>query len=73
LTFFDDKHTRDNDFLPSSEKHWTQKRYNNKLKKLGYTISKIGTKISGNSPAIIGLAEVENRLVVADLITSKGA
>jgi len=69
---FDDKHTRDNDFLPSSEKHWTQKRYNNKLKKLGYTISKIGTKISGNSPAIIGLAEVENRLVVVDLITSKG-
>jgi predicted extracellular nuclease len=69
---FDDKRTRDNDFLPSSEKRWTQKRYNNKLKKLGYTISKIGTKTSGNSPAIIGLAEVENRLVVADLIKSKG-
>jgi predicted extracellular nuclease len=68
---FDDKRTRDDDFLPSSEKRWTQKRYNNKLKKLGYTISKIGSKTSSNSPAIIGLAEVENRLVVADLIISK--
>jgi predicted extracellular nuclease len=69
---FDDKRTRDNDFLPSSEKRWTQKRYQKKLRKLGYTISQIGAKTSGNSPVIIGFAEVENRLVVNDLIKSKG-
>lgn len=38
---------------------------------MGYTISKIGAKTSNNLPVIIGLAEVENRLVVNDLIQSK--
>lgn len=69
---FDDKRTRDDDFLPSSEKRWTQKRYRKKLRKLGYTISKIGAKTTKTIPAIVGLAEVENRLVVSDLISSKG-
>ena len=68
---FDDKRTFDNDFLPSSEKRWTEKRYRKKLKKLGHVISQIGTKTTGTHPAIIGLAEVENRLVVDDLINSK--
>jgi predicted extracellular nuclease len=68
---FDDKRTFDNDFLPSSEKRWTEKRYRKKLKKLGRVISQIGTKTTGTHPAIIGLAEVENRLVVDDLINSK--
>ena len=68
---FDDKYTRDDDFLPTSEKHWTPKRYKKKVRKLGYTISKIGTKTSSNLPVLIGLAEVENKLVVNDLIHSK--
>ncbi len=68
---FDDKFTYDNDFLPKSEKQWTQKRYRKKLTKLGRVISQIGTKTSGNVPVIVGLAEVENRLVVSDLIHSK--
>jgi predicted extracellular nuclease len=69
---FDDKRTRDDDFLPSSEKRWTQKRYKKKLRKLGYTISRIGAKTTKTIPVIVGLAEVENRLVVSDLISSKG-
>jgi len=68
---FDDKYTRDDDFLPNAEKQWTPKRYKKKVRKLGYTISKIGLKTSGNATALIGLAEVENRLVVNDLIHSK--
>ena len=68
---YDNKHTHDNDFLPNSEKQWTPKRYKKKVRKLGYTISKIGMKTSSNLPVIIGLAEVENRLVVNDLIDSK--
>ena len=67
----DNKYTRDDDFLPQSEKHWTLKRYKKKIRKLGYTISKIGTKTSNNLPVIIGLSEVENKLVVNDLISSK--
>ena len=68
---FDNKFTYDNDFLPTSEKQWTPKRYKKKVRKLGYTISQIGTKTSGKLPVLIGLAEVENKLVVNDLIHSK--
>ena len=41
------------------------------MRKLGYAISQIGAKTSKNLPVIIGLAEVENRLVINDLINSK--
>jgi len=67
----DDKHTYDNDFLPTSAKKWTPKRYKNKLRKLGFAISNIGKKETGKHPAIIGLCEVENAKVIEDLITSK--
>ncbi|RLD29876.1 MAG: endonuclease [Bacteroidetes bacterium] len=68
---FDNKYTHDDDFLPTSEKHWTLRRYKKKIRKLGYTISKIGFKTSGKSPVIVGLAEVENKLVINDLLDSK--
>lgn len=67
----DDALTKDDDFLPSSEKRWTPRRYRKKIRKLGYTISQIGSEISGLLPVIVGLAEVENKLVVQDLIDSK--
>lgn len=67
---FDDQHTNDNDFLPNSEKRWTEKRYRKKVRKLSDVISKIGTQTAGKPPSIIGLAEVENKLVIEDLINS---
>ncbi|MFV0540846.1 MAG: endonuclease/exonuclease/phosphatase family protein [Aestuariibaculum sp.] len=67
----DDKFTNDNDFLPTSAKKWTPKRYQNKLRKLSFTISNIGKKETGKQPAIIGLAEVENASVINDLIHYK--
>ena len=67
---FDDVLTNDNDFLPQSRRSWTEKRYKKKLRKLGQVISQIGEKTSNKVPVIIGLAEVENRLVVDDLINS---
>ena len=67
----DDKLTNDNDFLPISTKKWTYKRYQNKLRKLGFAISSIGFKETDKHPAIIGLAEVENDTVIKDLIASK--
>ena len=68
---YDDKYTNDDDFLPDSDKRWTLKRYKKKVRKLGYAIAQIGSKVTGKHPAILGLAEVENRLVVEDLIESK--
>ncbi|NMH86920.1 endonuclease/exonuclease/phosphatase family protein [Flavivirga algicola] len=67
----DDKHTNDNDFLPNSVKNWTPKRYENKLKKLGFAISHIGRHETGKHAAIVGLAEVENASVIEDLITTE--
>ncbi len=67
----DDEHTNDDAFLPHAQKRWTQKRYNKKLKKLGRVISQIGDKDTDVPPAIIGLAEVENKHVVEDLVASK--
>ncbi len=58
---YDDSRTYDDDFLPINVKKWTPKRYDNKLRKIGYTISNIGIKETGNHPVIVGLAEVENR------------
>lgn len=68
---YDDDFTRDDDFLPSSEKRWTIKRYKNKLRKIGFVISNIGQKETKKHPAIVGLAEVENADVLTDLVNSK--
>lgn len=67
---YDDEHTNDDDFLPTSAKRWTQKRYERKLYKLGSVISQIGLNETQQPPAIVGLAEVENAAVLQDLINS---
>jgi predicted extracellular nuclease len=63
--------TNDDDFLPTSIKRWTSKRYQKKLKKLGAVISKIGEEGAEIAPVIVGLAEVENSKVLSDLVNSK--
>lgn len=65
---YNHEQTNDDDFLPTSAKKWTKKRYNQKIYKLGSVISKIGFKATTKPPAIVGLAEVENSSVLNDLI-----
>ena len=67
---YDDHLKNDDDFLPTSDKRWTKKRYERKLYKLGSVISKIGVKETNKPPSIIGLVEVENKLVLEDLLQS---
>ena len=69
--FYDDTRTNDNDFLPTSVKKWTPKRYENKLRKLSFAISNIGRRETGKHPALVGLAEVENAKAIKNLITHK--
>jgi len=45
--------------------------YWDKINQLGKVISQIGKEKTNTSPAIIGLAEIENRNVLIDLINSK--
>jgi len=68
---YNDATKHDNDFLPDSDKRWTKKRYDRKVFKLGQVISKIGFQDTQKPPTIIGLAEVENKNVLQDLIESK--
>lgn len=66
--FFD---TRDNpaknddEFLPSGNRHWTQGRYYHKLQQIAKVISAAG---EWNTPALIGLCEIENDSVLYHLI-----
>jgi predicted extracellular nuclease len=60
----------DDDFTPNGKKHWNYKRYKRKINKLSSVISQLGTKRSYYSPAIVGVAEVENNTVLNDLIGS---
>lgn len=69
--FYNDRQTNDNDYLPTSVKKWTEKRYDNKLRKLSFAISNIGKKETGKHPAILGVAEVENGRTIQDLINYK--
>ncbi|MFC5047830.1 endonuclease [Aquimarina hainanensis] len=67
----DDTKTLDDDFLPDAEKRWSIKRYEKKITKLGTAISNIGFACSGKAPVIVGVAEIENRKVLEDLVASK--
>jgi predicted extracellular nuclease len=64
-----DTHVLDGDFTEFGRKNWTENRYQKKLTKISDAISKIGFELTGKLPAIVGLAEVENKKVLHDLIT----
>jgi len=66
----DDPETMDDDFTPEGYKKWTPKRYRKKVYKLAKTISEIGLEATQNAPVLVGIAEVENEMVVQDLINA---
>ncbi len=57
----------DNEFLPSSERHWTPKRYKRKLNSIAKVIIAGG---DWEPPDIIGLCEIENQEVLNDLVST---
>lgn len=61
----DDPNTNDNQFLPDGEKHWNFKRLQKKLNRIFQVIVASG---EGKLPAIIGLCEVENNIVLELLL-----
>ncbi len=60
-----DPKTNDDAYTPNSPKQWNNERYNRKLKNISFAISLANPK---RLPEIIGLAEVENRTVLNDLV-----
>lgn len=63
-----DPKINDEEFLPSGSQRWNTKNYTRKLANISKVISEIGTGENPNSPTVIGLAEVENRAVLEDLV-----
>ena len=59
----------DDEFTPSGTKAWTYERYNKKLNDLARVILSIPGK---ELPAVVGLAEIENRKVLEDLTEVRG-
>jgi endonuclease/exonuclease/phosphatase family metal-dependent hydrolase len=55
----------DNDFLPTGNRHWTPGRYYHKLQQIAQVISAAG---EWDTPALVGLCEVENDSVLLHLL-----
>ncbi len=69
--FFDTKDEKgkdDEEFTPNSDKNWNLKRYQIKVNHIGEAISKMG---KNRLPLLVGLAEVENKAVLNDLVESE--
>lgn len=59
---YDDPITQDSEYLPTSKLQWTQERYDKKLGSIAKVIEGMGF------PSILGMAEIENRKVLEDLV-----
>ena len=67
----DDPKVDDAEFTPSGSDQWDSRRYRNKLTHLAEAISKIGDdSVKTGAPVLVGLAEVENKQVLTDLINT---
>src|SRR5690554_3291257 len=60
--------TFDDDRTPSGKDQWTEERYMRKLFNISKVLSEVGEKETGSAPDIVGLCEVENKLVLDDLV-----
>ncbi|HXH17979.1 MAG TPA: hypothetical protein VNJ07_02760, partial [Chitinophagales bacterium] len=58
----------DEEFTAEGAKHYTDRVYRDKLSRLSQVISEMGTDDSPDGVAMLGVAEVENRTVLEDLV-----
>jgi len=65
----DDPLTDDAEFLPESQKEWTDARYRDKLDKIAGVIVDLG---GDTLPVLVGLCEIENRTTLDDLLAVSG-
>lgn len=58
----------DEEFLPTGPKQYNTAIYWDKVQKLSSVIAQIGSHINPDGPAILGVSEIENDTVLADLV-----
>lgn len=61
----------DEDFLPNGSYKYNSHVYNEKLFLLSGVLSEIGTEITPDGAALIGVAEIENKSVLEELVKQK--
>lgn len=61
----------DTEFTPEGKNKWNSPKYFEKLDNIARVISEIGTDFTPHGPAIIGVSEIENRVVLEDLVNRK--
>lgn len=59
------------DFTPKGNKAWNGERYRQKLENMSKVISDLGTDVSPEGLACIGVAEIENKAVLEDLVKTE--
>lgn len=64
---FDDPLKNDDEFTAGALRHWTWSRFEKKRDGIVQTILAVADE-AGDLPALVGLAEVENRMVVSQLV-----
>ncbi len=63
-----DSEKKDDEWTPNGIQNWTNEKYQQKLKNLAKVLSEIGTVENKNTATLIGVAEIENRGVLEDLV-----
>ncbi|ADV43678.1 endonuclease/exonuclease/phosphatase family protein [Bacteroides helcogenes] len=58
----------DYEFLPDGSYKWTAKKYQSKLRNMSKVLGSLSKELVPEGPAFIGVAEVENRNVLVDLV-----
>ncbi len=58
------------DFTPYGKKNFTSERYKQKINNMADVISKIGTDFLVDGVAVLGVAEIENKGVLEDLVNT---
>jgi len=64
----DDPLINDEEFTPDGGKGWTDELYNEKLDNMATVVSKLGTELSPDGLAILGVCEIENKKVLEDFV-----
>jgi len=60
--------TNDRDFLPDGRLAWNSEKYWSKQANMAKVISLLATEVTPDGVALLGVAEVENRVVLEDLV-----
>lgn len=65
---YDDPAHNDEEYLPEGKNKWTEEKYNKKQKNMAHAIRAMHDE-NGVWHAILGVSEIENRLVLEDLVS----